>query len=92
MRRASKSVPLNIAEGYGRKRSDKGLQVFPVQCDGFGKRDGGMPGDMQRCLGYAAMLESAMSLIAGIRRSWASMLNGLIAKCWSKYAIVTSNF
>lgn len=28
MRRASKSVPLNIAEGYGRKRSDKDFKYF----------------------------------------------------------------
>lgn len=28
MRRASKSVPLNIAEGYGRQRSDKDFRYF----------------------------------------------------------------
>ena len=28
MRRASKSVPLNIAEGYGRKKSDRDFKSF----------------------------------------------------------------
>ena len=28
MRRASKSVPMNIAEGYGKKRSDKDFKAY----------------------------------------------------------------
>ncbi len=50
MRRASKSVPMNIAEGYGRKRSDKDFRYFLSNAMGSAN-------EMVVCIEIAKLLE-----------------------------------
>ena len=77
MRRASKSVPLNIAEGYGRKRSEKDFKYFLSNAMGSAN-------EMVVCLEICKVLnyanvENCNEFIANYDEI-GKMLNGLIQK------------
>ena len=75
MRRASKSVPLNIAEGYGRRKSEKDFKCFLSTAMGSAN-------EMVVCLEMCKLLDYSASedcdkLIASYDEL-GRMLNGLI--------------
>jgi four helix bundle protein len=77
MRRASKSVPLNIAEGYGRKKSDKDFKSFLGNAMGSAN-------EMVVCLEICKVLSyveaSGCDLLIAQYDEIGRMLNGLIQK------------
>ena len=62
MRRASKSVPMNIVEGYGRKRSEKDFKYFLSNAMGSAN-EMVVSFEITKLLGYAAS-EECDALIA----------------------------
>ena len=62
MRRASKSVPMNIVEGYGRQKSDKDFRCFLSNAMGSAN-EMVVSLEIAKLLGYAAV-DECESLIA----------------------------
>ena len=76
MRRASKSIPLNIAEGYGRKRSEKDFKYFLSNAMGS-SNEMRVSLEIAKLLGYAS--ENECDQLIGQYIEIGKMLNGLIS-------------